>query len=68
MVAGGVPGCRGACVVAVGHAWLPGACVVPGGMCGCRGVSVVARGVAKGGMYGEGGACVGYEEIQRYDQ
>ena len=47
-----------------GHAWQRGACVVKGGMHGKGG---------KGGMHGEegvcmaGGACVGYNEIWRYD-
>ena len=26
---------RGACMLAGGHAWLQGVCVVVGGMCGC---------------------------------
>ena len=48
---GGVRGCGAggwACMVAGGHAWLRGACVVVGG-----GACVIA-----------GGACVGYDEIQ----
>ena len=41
-------GCQGACVVAGGHAWLPGGGWPPWGAC------VVARGyvAARGGMYG----------------
>ena len=43
---GGVRGCRGACMVGGGHAWLQGgmcgcwggACMVAGGVCGCWGV------------------------------
>ena len=66
-------------MVAGGHAWLQGACVVMGGMCSCWGVCVVAGGVwlgghawLLGGMHGcggwghvclRGGACVGYDEI-----
>ena len=68
MVAGGVCGCGGACVVA------RGACMVVGGMHGCRGACMVARGVCvvaggacmvagghawlPGGMHGCQGACV----------
>ena len=68
----------GACVVAPrGHAWLLwGACMVAlGGMHGCSGGACM---VALGGhvwlLLGVcawlllGGACVGYDEIQRYDQ
>ena len=74
---GGVHGCwgrvvAGVCMVAGGHAWLPG------GVHGCQGC-MVARGHAwlldgghacPGGMHvwGHawllGGACVGYDEIQ----
>ena len=83
MVAGGegVRGCRGGarllghvvargvCMVAGGHAWLPGgmhgcggqgACMVAGGVCGCQGLCVVAGGHAwlLGGMHGSQGACM----------
>ena len=59
---GGVRGCRGACMVVGGHAWLwgghawlPRACVVAGGVHCCGGACVVARGHAwLQGM----GACV----------
>ena len=61
-------GCRGVCMVAGGHAWLQGACVVAGGvhgckgvggMHGCRGVCMVVEGMRGwGGMHGFGGACV----------
>ena len=69
---------RGACVVAWGGAWLlwgvcvvapGGACVVAlGGMHGCSGGCVC--GCSRGGMHGcsRGGACMGYDEIRRYDQ
>ena len=40
-----------------------GACVVKGGVHGEGEASV-----AKGGMHDKGGACVGYDEIRRYDQ
>ena len=45
---GGVHGCRGACMVAGGHVWLPGVCAwLCGGVHGER-----------GGMHGEGGCVV----------
>ena len=49
-----------------GHAWLlRGVWLLRGGMCGCsRGV----HGCSQGGMHGCSGACVGYDEIRRYDQ
>ena len=65
----GMRGCQGSgvCVVAGGHAWLPGGVWLPGehlwllgGMHGCRGACVVARGHAwlLGGMHGcRGGMC-----------
>ena len=71
----GVHGCSGGCMVAPGgHVWLlsggVGAGVVaPGGACmvAPRGACMVAPGgacrVAPGG-----GACMGYDEIWRYDQ
>ena len=43
-------GCWGACMVAGGHAWLPG------GMPGSRGACMVAGGHAW--LWGGGGACV----------
>ena len=55
VAAGGVCGCWGSCVVAGGHAWLPGAymakgaCMVKGAVCGEGGC------MAKGGVHGEGG-------------
>ena len=60
----GVHGCRGARMVAGGHVWLPG------GMHGCRGCMHGCQGayMVAGGMHVEGGACVGYDEIWRYDQ
>ena len=57
----------GACVVAGGHAWLPG------GMCGCQGACVVAGGgvcmvaggcTCLGGMHGCQGVCMEYDEIR----
>ena len=60
----------GACMVARGHVWLPGACMVArlGGVCGCQGgvhgcqgACMVAEGacmVAVGGMCGCQGVCV----------
>ena len=73
VVAGGVHGCQGfvrgwgACMVGAGggmhgcwggmHGCWGGHAWLPGGMCGCKGVCVVA-----------GGACMGYDEIRRYDQ
>ena len=71
LLPGGMHGCSwGACVVALGgHAWLlpgghvwllPGGCVVAP-----RGCVVAARGHA---WLLPGGACMGYDEIRRYDQ
>ena len=65
MVAGGGHACllvggMHVCSGGAGHVWLlQGACMVaPGGMRGCSGgVCVVAA----------GGACIGYDEIRRYD-
>ena len=47
-----------------------GACVAKGGMHGKRGGMRGKGGVCmvKGGMCGEVRVCVGYDEIQRYDQ
>ena len=67
---------RGACMVAWGVCMVaPGGCMVAprggvhgcsGGMCGCSwGACMVAPG---GCMVALGGVCVGYDEIQRYDQ
>ena len=56
MVAGGMCGCRGVCVVARGHAWLPGGvhgkgvCMVKRGVCGKGGMCG-----KRGDMHGEGG-------------
>ena len=71
---GGMHGCsRGAaCMVALGggYAWL----LWGGGMCGCLGVCMVAPGgvacvvAPRGHMVAPGGTCMGYDEIQRYDQ
>ena len=74
-------GCSGGvCMVAPGgqHAWLlwGGVCMVAlgGGMCGCLGVCMVAPGgvacvvAPRGHMVAPGGTCMGYDEIQRYDQ
>ena len=66
---GGMHGCSGGCVIAPvggqacvvapgGHAWL-----LPAG-----GGGVVAPRGAMGGCSQGGGACVGYDEIRRYDQ
>ena len=53
--------CRGVCVVAGGHVWLPGACVVVGGsMHGCWGGM---RGCGEGCVVA-GGVCIGYDEIR----
>ena len=67
---------KGACMVKGGMCGEVGACVVcQGGMHGCLGACVVAGGacMVKGGMHGKGGcmvkgACVGYDEIWRYNQ
>ena len=52
----GVHGCLGGCMVAGGHAWLPGECMVARGACMVAGgACVVAEGHAwfpKGGMHG----------------
>ena len=60
---GGVHGCSGgACVVA-----LRGVCMVaPGGVHGCSGGHAwLLPGAC---MVAPGGACMGYDEIRRYDQ
>ena len=46
VVAGGVHGCQGACVVVGGHAWSRGVCVVVGGMHGCGEACMAAGGCA----------------------
>ena len=68
----------GACMVAGGYVWQGGMHGGKGGACmarrcawqigvgGMHGERAVC--MAKGGMCGEGGACVGYDEIRRYDQ
>ena len=57
----GIHGCQGVCVVAGG-----GMCVVAGrGMHGCWGVCVVAGGGAC--VVAGRGACMGYDDIRRYD-
>ena len=41
----GMHGCRGACMVAGGHVWLPGGMHgCQGSMCGCQGACMVAGG------------------------
>ena len=71
---GGVHGCGGHAwllggvfVVAGGCAWLPGGMhgCWGGGMCGWEGMLDWGPCVVAGGMRGcEGGACIGYNEIQ----
>ena len=69
MVAGGMRGCWGACMVAMGHAWLQGdvhgcggrgACMVVGGMHGCWGGAWLLGGMhGCWGVHGYwGGGCV----------
>ena len=66
MVAGGMHGCQGVCIVAGGCAWLQGghvwlwwACMAVGGVHGCGGQGVRGCGVGmrgcQGGMRGCGG-------------
>ena len=70
------------CMDARGHAWLLGGCMVAGacvvaggGHAWLPGVHAWWRGacMAKGGVHGEGGcvwhrgACMGYDEIRKYD-
>ena len=70
MVAGHVRGCRGAVHGCWGHTWLPGGMHgCQGGMCGCWGGMHGCWGcVVKGGHAWQRGACVGYDEIRKYDQ
>ena len=76
---GGMHGCWGyVCMVARGGSMVAkggGACVVKGvcmargGMCSKGGACMAKGGVCgEGGMHGEGGMCVGYDEIRRHDQ
>ena len=59
---GDVHGCRGACMVARGNAWLPGGMHGCGG-CGCRGLGAC---VVVGGMHAWGVFCCGgCEWLQR---
>ena len=60
---GHMRGCWRACVVAGGHAWLPGdvhGCLghawLLGCVCGCQGACMAKRGacIVKGGMHGKG--------------
>ena len=55
MVAGGMHDCQGVCMVARGHAWLPGACVV-GGVHGWGACMAAGGGHAwlPGGMHAQG--------------
>ena len=80
MVAGGMHGCQGACVVAWRACMVAGgACMVAGGVCGCRGHAWLLGGMhgcgghawllgghvwLLGGMHGCRGGCIGYDEIR----
>ena len=72
---GGMHGCwgghvwfGGACMVARGPVWLLGSVCGEGGGMPDEGGVVEGACMAKEGMCGEGGACVGYDNIWRYDQ
>ena len=59
MVAGGVHGCRGACVVAGGHVWLQGVCMAAGGACMVAGGHAWLQrgGQPQGGVWLQGVSC-----------